>query len=383
MTEVLQAAEQGKWQVVQSLIEKDAKAAQAQDEFLMLPLHWACTEPQVPESIFQTILQAYPDGTRVRNLSGMLPLHVAIKAVLPGKLIQHLLDVYPEGALQPTTRGLYAIELAEIARLPEYTCKIIRKKTPNLETLHAHDTLRKESAGSASTLTDIDEESNQTEEEEPQDGSSLERTKSYASCRGREKLYSYESMESIAMLSSPTSKSLTSQQTVLQLQELKLALNRISTEIRSSASTSSTGSFSWTMPYRGSNNQDVKHVLWNPKDRLGLTFRGSENKKGAVIAKISSKSDALGADSLAVGDVLLAINDTSVANTSLSSIQRFLKHAKVTCKLCFAKSFGETTASGYSNPVEESSQYNKLQDMLERTMSKVSSVEQSLLSQES
>lgn len=57
---VLELAEQGDWDEVLQLVEANAALAQAQDDFGMLPLHWACTEPSVGLDVVSALLRAFP-----------------------------------------------------------------------------------------------------------------------------------------------------------------------------------------------------------------------------------------------------------------------------------------------------------------------------------
>ncbi|KAJ8531823.1 hypothetical protein ON010_g14139 [Phytophthora cinnamomi] len=84
---VLELAEQGDWDEVLRLVESNAALAQAQDDFGMLPLHWASTEPSVGLDVIAALLRAFPGACQLENLSGMLPLHVAIKAKAPKLII--------------------------------------------------------------------------------------------------------------------------------------------------------------------------------------------------------------------------------------------------------------------------------------------------------
>ncbi|CAH0480416.1 unnamed protein product [Peronospora belbahrii] len=123
---VLELAEQGDWDKMRLLVAFNSTLAQARDNFGMLPLHWACTEPSVDLSIISMLTHAFPEACKLANLSGMLPLHVAIQTKAPGLLISALLDVYPQAAYAKDGNGRYPVDMAITNNLPSYTINLIR-----------------------------------------------------------------------------------------------------------------------------------------------------------------------------------------------------------------------------------------------------------------
>ncbi|OWZ18656.1 hypothetical protein PHMEG_0007222 [Phytophthora megakarya] len=344
---VLELSEQGDWADVLQLVVLHPALAQAQDDFGMLPLHWACTEPSVSLDVISTLTRAFPGACKLENLSGMLPLHVAIKAKAPGLLVSALLDVNPQAALARDGNGRYPMDLAIANNLPSFTIDVIRKAGA-------------QALQSATASTDSD---NQSEDEEiPM----LMKTPSM--------MTSTQSLE--AVHSSTLS---------LQLKELLSQLHQLSMDIRvnSTSSSSTTYRSSFSSAFSSSGTDGLTSVLWNPSDRFGIVLEPAVKEMGARIKGFSSRSDVLGVESLAVGDVLVNINGASVANTAFASIMRFLKHSKGMCKLRFRSTVDTTAASKCStgsNPGSEqdNAMYSKVAEMLETTLKKVSAVEETV-----
>ncbi|GMF13854.1 unnamed protein product [Phytophthora lilii] len=373
---VLQLAEQGDWPEVLRLVAREPALAQAQDDFGMLPLHWACTEPGVGLDVVQALTRAFPGACRIENLSGMLPLHVAIKAKTPGLLLEALLDAHPQTALAKDGAGRYPVDLAIAGGLPSFTIDLIRKAGARaVAKLHQ----RAASTDDLTSVSSVGSVDNQSEDDD--DIPMLVKTRSMASSRqtsfGR-KLSTASSMD-------PVDSSTIS----LQLKELLSQLHQLSVDIRvnsTSSSSSATYRSSFSSAFSSSGHhgaEGLTSVLWNPSDRFGIVLEPAVKEMGARIKGFSSRSDVLGVESLAVGDVLMNINGASVVNTSFASIMRFLKHSKGTCKLRF-KSVADATAASKcstgSNPAAEqdNAMYSKVAEMLETTLKKVSAVEETV-----
>lgn len=367
--EVLELAEHGEWDALIEHIEHDPELAQAQDDFGMLPLHWACTEPSIALDDLKAIIQAYADACRVQNNSGMLPLHVAITSKLPGLHLSALLQVYPEAAFVKNGKGVYPVEAAMENHLPKYSIDVIRRAGARV--------IR---SGSATMLRhSVSLNSIQGLEHQPRPD--LSKAHSMGS-------FSSSSRDPIAFPSSTGDRlsrtSIDVGESALissQLQELMTQLQQLSVDLRSSTSSMSTYRSSFSSS-ASSSSSSTKTILWNPSDKLGITFEPvSNNEMGARIKKFGSKSAALGIEALKLGDVLVSINGTSVAGSSYTSIVRFLKHAKVTCQLGFAASspLESSRASVDSNTAPETEVvYARVSEMLDLTLKKVSEVEESV-----
>ncbi|KAE8901545.1 hypothetical protein PF005_g10388 [Phytophthora fragariae] len=354
---VLELSEQGEWAEVLQLVETNPMLAQAQDDFGMLPLHWACTEPSVGLDVISALLRAFPGACQLENLSGMLPLHVAIKAKAPGLLLSALLDTYPQAALVKDGGGRYPVDLAIASSLPSFTIDLVRKAGARaVSKLH-------ERSASIDDLTSVSSSGNQSEDED-EDIPMLMKTRK---------------LSTVSSSMDPVDSSTIS----LQLKELLSLLHQLSVDIRvtSTPSSSSTYRSSFSSTFSSGSAEGLTSVLWNPSDRFGIVLEPVVKERGARVKGFSSRSDVLGVESLAVGDVLMNINGASVVNTSFASIMRFLKHSKGMCKLRF-KSATDTTAASKcstgSNPAveQDNAMYSKVTEMLEATLKKVSAVEE-------
>jgi hypothetical protein len=375
---VLELAEQGDWDEVLRLVTQRPELAQAQDDFGMLPLHWACTEPSVALGVVAALVRAFPRGCQLENLSGMLPLHVAIKAKSPGLLVETLLDAYPQAALAKDGAGRYPVDLAIATGLPSFTIDLLRKA--GQRALQSAAKLR---SASMDDLTSMSSSGNNQSEEEGGDETEtddddipmLMKTRSMASSRfGRQLSSSSSAMD-------PVDSSTIS----LQLKDLLSQLHQLSVDIRVSSTSSSGSTYrsSFSSAFSSSGHDGLTSVLWNPSDRFGIVLEPAAKETGARIKGFSSRSDVLGVEALAVGDVLMNINGASVVSTSFASIMRFLKHSKGTCKLRFRSVVDLTTASKSStgsNPAaeQENAMYSKVAEMLATTLKKVSAVEETV-----
>ncbi|KAG7383611.1 hypothetical protein PHYPSEUDO_003537 [Phytophthora pseudosyringae] len=371
---VLELAAQGDWDEVLRLVARNPVLARAQDDFGMLALHWACTEPSVRLGVVSALTRAFPGGCELENLSGMLPLHVAIKARAPSLLVSALLDVCPQAALAKDGSGRYPVDLAVANSLPISTIELIRKA--GARALQSASKLR--SASSMDDLTSVSSSDHDNQSEDDEDIPMLMKTQSTVT-----------STRSLGRKLSSVSSTVDPNTISLQLKELLSQLHQLSVDIRvnSTSSPSSTtyrSSFSSAFSASGLHGAEgITAVLWNPSDRFGIVLEPAVKEMGARIKGFSSRSDVLGVESLAVGDVLVNINGASVANTAFASVMRFLKHSKGTCKLRFRSAVDVTAASkcsSGSNPAAEqdNAMYSKVADMLEATLKKVSAVEETV-----
>ncbi|KAG7400166.1 hypothetical protein PHYBOEH_006705 [Phytophthora boehmeriae] len=382
---VLALSEQGAWDQVLRLVELSPMLAKAQDDFGMLPLHWACTEPTVDLDVVQALVEAFPAACQLENLSGMLPLHVAVKAKAPGLLISRLLDVYEPAALAKDGNGRYPVDLAIANNLPNFTIDLIRKAGARVVQT-ATDKLHERSASSddlTSVCSSASAHTNQSDNDV--DRSGFMKTRSISSMSQAPSEYGQLLDQK---LRSGSMHSMDSTTISLQLKDLLSQLHQLSVDIRVNSTSSSAStyrsSFSSAFSVSGHRGDSLTSVLWNSSDRFGIILEPAVKELGARIKGFASRSDVLGVEALTVDDVLMNINGTSVVNTSFASIMRFLKHSKGTCKLRFAKCSADlTTASKCStgcNPAAEhdSPMFSKVAEMLETTLKRVSAVEETV-----
>uniref|UniRef100_K3WZC6 PDZ domain-containing protein n=1 Tax=Globisporangium ultimum (strain ATCC 200006 / CBS 805.95 / DAOM BR144) TaxID=431595 RepID=K3WZC6_GLOUD len=406
---ILELTEQGEWDDVLELVEKNAALASAQDDFGMLPLHWACTEPSVPLDTLKALLAAFPDACELENLSGMAPLHVAIASKMSGLAINVLLQACPQAAFMKDGSGRYPIELAMENNLPKYTIDLIRKAGARAVRSSSSSSILQRSASfdDANSMISSTNSSNQSK-----DNAELMKARSLGSLMASRQASEYarllDKTKLVATSSAKPIGPIESTEISLQLKELLTQLQQLSVDIRTSSSTSGStyrSSFSSSSSSSRRNNSPLLNtVLWNPSDKLGFSLEPVRHDDiGARIKKISSRCTVLGAETLSEGDVLVSINGTSVLNSSYATITRFLKHSKVTCKLCFSKggSGGMTTMAPFSSSTSNISSssismfaghpdsptstanednntvlYAKVAEMLDATLKKVSAVEE-------
>ncbi|GAB9467922.1 hypothetical protein Gpo141_00005251 [Globisporangium polare] len=382
---ILELAEQGDWDDVLELVEQNSALAKAQDDFGMLPLHWACTEPAVPLDVIKALLTAFPQACQLENLSGMAPLHVAIASKMTGLAIHALLQTYPEAAFMKDGSGRYPVELAMDNNLPKYTIDLIRKA--GARAVQSSSTLMQRSASfddvssmSSSSRWPNNPASDNNNNNDENSKAELLKAQSLGSLMASRQASEYARLLDEKKLSRSTSTASSTGSTAsggasgapigpiesteisLHLKELLVQLQQLSVDIRTSSSTSgSTYRSSLSSSSSGSrrsksNSPSLNTVLWNPSDKLGFVMEPVRNDTGARIKKFGSRSSVLGAESLSEGDVLISINGTSVTNSSFATITRFLKHSKVTCKLCFSKG----SSSSLSDFVSSSSKTSVL-----------------------
>lgn len=342
---ILSCAEHADWKGVLGLLEKDTSLARAADEFNMLPLHWACTEPSIPVETLDKVITAFPRACELPNFSGMLPLHVAIKNNLLGVHIKSIVKPFPDATVLPDGNGKDAVELAMENSLPSFTTEWIRKTASGIG---------KNLSASSYDLKRIKKKDNQT-------GHSFDcstrsiipmlinsgSSRSFNQAVPSDSICSYSYQNGDEYPDTDHSASTNSVNVCRQLGDLITQLQLLGTEIRSSASSSSSTyrSSSSALSQNATLTQDRMDVLWNPSDKLGIVFEPLNGNFGARISKISSKSTALGVEALHNGNVLLRINDIVVTKAAHSSILRFLKHVRVACTLTFVSSTSSTTSS--------------------------------------
>ncbi|UIZ28994.1 hypothetical protein KXD40_007285 [Peronospora effusa] len=126
--DAVKLAKSSRWDELRRLVEVEPATAQQVDSYGMLPLHWACTEPQsISESVLLALLKAFPLGARAFNTAEMLPLQIAIKAQARIEWLQALLASYPDAVLKKSPNGETALQLARTAKLPPRSMKLLEE----------------------------------------------------------------------------------------------------------------------------------------------------------------------------------------------------------------------------------------------------------------
>lgn len=134
-------AEASQWDELHDYVLQCPASAREVDDYGLLPLHWACTEADVPLSVVSVLLEAYPKGAETKNTGELLPVHVAIKANAPVELIQLVLMYYPMAVKMKTPGRHTALELAKMNHLPESVIELLADQEEEFSTgygMHAN-----------------------------------------------------------------------------------------------------------------------------------------------------------------------------------------------------------------------------------------------------
>lgn len=152
--DAIKLAKGSKWDELRRLVDAEPAAAQQVDSYGMLPLHWACTEPQaVGEGVLLALLKAFPQGARAANTADMLPLHIAIKAQARIEWLQALLASFPDAVLRKAPTGEHAVALARKAVLPDRSVKLLEEMYHHVcDKLGVPDELEEEDAMAAAMV---------------------------------------------------------------------------------------------------------------------------------------------------------------------------------------------------------------------------------------
>uniref|UniRef100_M4B5Q9 FYVE-type domain-containing protein n=1 Tax=Hyaloperonospora arabidopsidis (strain Emoy2) TaxID=559515 RepID=M4B5Q9_HYAAE len=126
--DAVKLAKSSRWDDLRRLVDSEPATAQQVDSYGMLPLHWACTEPQsISEGVLLALLKAFPTGARLPNTAEMLPLQIAIKAQARIEWLQALLASYPDAVLKKAMTGENAVQLARKAGLSSRSIKLLEE----------------------------------------------------------------------------------------------------------------------------------------------------------------------------------------------------------------------------------------------------------------
>ncbi|KAJ0407726.1 hypothetical protein P43SY_009063 [Pythium insidiosum] len=138
--EGIRLAEMGDWSALLERIAREPQVAQHKDHHGMLPLHWACTENDVPPSVVAQLLQVFPEAVLTRNNAQYLPIHIAVRAGVCVETLRLLCVARPSSLLEETPSGKTALGLALETGLPEPSIALLRQELRAYEALDADDT---------------------------------------------------------------------------------------------------------------------------------------------------------------------------------------------------------------------------------------------------
>ncbi|TYZ61646.1 hypothetical protein PybrP1_001693 [[Pythium] brassicae (nom. inval.)] len=124
--EGIRLAEMGKWGTLVVRLQKEPQLARHKDHHGMLPLHWACTEDDVPPSVVQALLKASPEAVLTKNNAQYLPLHIAVRARVGQETLRMLCQARPSSLLETTPSGKTALMLAQEVGLPPESMDVLR-----------------------------------------------------------------------------------------------------------------------------------------------------------------------------------------------------------------------------------------------------------------
>ena len=78
------------------LLERWPEGVKVKNKYGMLPIHYACQIKTATLQHFQSLVEPYPEGVKVTTKNGrQLPLHIACFDA-PPDVVQYLIEKYPE-----------------------------------------------------------------------------------------------------------------------------------------------------------------------------------------------------------------------------------------------------------------------------------------------
>lgn len=113
----LALAESSKWLALHKLIKSEPGRAEELDDFGMMPLHWACTDTNVPLWVVKKLVDVCPSAVLHKNKGGLIPLQIAVKAKADIAVIRVLVGANADSVFEETPAGETALELAQATRL--------------------------------------------------------------------------------------------------------------------------------------------------------------------------------------------------------------------------------------------------------------------------
>lgn len=124
--EGIRLAEMGRWStLVERLAQGETQLARHKDHHGMVPLHWACTEDDVPTAAVSALLAAFPEAVLTKNNAQYLPLHLAIRARVGADTLRVLAAARPSSLLVETPAGKTAVGLARDVGLPKEAMSVL------------------------------------------------------------------------------------------------------------------------------------------------------------------------------------------------------------------------------------------------------------------
>jgi len=100
-------------EIISLLLGVFSDAAQFQDAGCRLPLHWACHVNRTSELAITTLLHSFPDAAQLTGAKyGYLPLHVVCKRGASEAVIANLIAAFPEGSRVRDNMGNLPIHIA-------------------------------------------------------------------------------------------------------------------------------------------------------------------------------------------------------------------------------------------------------------------------------
>ena len=133
----------GKWKELERLFHAFPDLVDQTDVYEMTPLHWLCTDPDAPKSLFSALITHGLETLKQENVAGWIPLHIAVKAKLNATLVQLLLEAYPASIARETRDGDHAIALAKKTHATQDVLEVLMK---SWEALHGLPGLESNSA---------------------------------------------------------------------------------------------------------------------------------------------------------------------------------------------------------------------------------------------
>lgn len=124
--EGIRLAEMGKWStLVERLTHGETQLARHKDHHGMLPLHWACTEDDVPTAAVRALLAAFPEAVLTKNNARYLPIHLAVRARVGAETLRVLAAARPSSLFVETPAGKTVLALAREVQLPSDAMSVL------------------------------------------------------------------------------------------------------------------------------------------------------------------------------------------------------------------------------------------------------------------
>ncbi|CAK4620485.1 hypothetical protein LEN26_016306 [Aphanomyces euteiches] len=124
--EGIRLVEEGNWTELIKRVVTTPSLAEQKDPYGMLPLHWACTDNEVPVEAIEALLKAYPEGGMIRNDSNLLPLHVAIRSNARVETLSMLCTMCPD-CIWTKTDGRRPLSFATMSGLSDQCLRVLQK----------------------------------------------------------------------------------------------------------------------------------------------------------------------------------------------------------------------------------------------------------------